>query len=435
MATLTWQDVAGRVAAPDFSDASALITQGIEGLGKSVSDLGSAPDQRRKAELAKQALLLNAEAGIVQDGAKQMDALGQRIKIDTKEKDVLEFSKNQSYLESASRKAAMDGIPLPDFLATDKVYQSMGDGAKAYSAANLSDAYMRGDETRITMAERAKDDAYRAKRDAVSDAQWARSFALSAETTRLARAERAEAKAAAAALKPKVWKTGDDKTDKAMTTLANTTGMQFIEASGAAYEGKTLSELGKGYKNLGAVSEVFGKVNAERRAQRLPMLPENVLKRIVDTGVGSNSTFDGLNDVDDAAIKDALLAAGRQFDTALKGKQYYEYLSARVDAGSRPNQQHIDLGWNQMFPGSQTQPPKNNQTRPSKNNRESAVPALEELVRGTQMVYDPHLGREIPVGSYTTVNPRPADKPREFKPSTRPRVTLTVGDVIKPPSY
>lgn len=435
MATLTWQDVAGRVAAPDFSDASALITQGIEGLGKSVSDLGSAPDQRRKAELAKQALLLNAEAGIVQDGAKQMDALGQRIKIDTKEKDVLEFSKNQSYLESASRKAAMDGIPLPDFLATDKVYQSMGDGAKAYSAANLSDAYMRGDETRITMEERAKDDAYRAQRDRVQDAQWARSFALSEETTRLARAERAEAKAAAAALKPKVWKTGDDQTDKAMTMLANTTGMQFIEASGAAYERMTLSELGKGYKNLGAVSEVFGKVNAERRAQRLPMLPENVLKRIVDTGVGSNSTFDGLNDVDDAAIKDALLAAGKQFDTALRGREYYEYLSARVDAGSRPKQEHIDLGWNQMFPGSQTQPPKNNQTRPSKNNQESVVPALEELVRGTQMVYDPHLGREIPVGSYTTVNPRPADKPRKFKPSTRPRVTLTVGDVIKPPSY
>lgn len=171
MATLTWQDVAGRVAAPDFSDASAMITQGIAGLGKSVADLGSAPDQRRKAELAKQALLLNAEAGIVQDGAKQMDALGQRIKVDAKEKDVLEFSKNQSFLEAGVRKAALAGMPLADYLATDKTYQGMSEGARAYSAANLSDAYTRGDETRITMEERAKDDAYRAKRDAVSDAQ------------------------------------------------------------------------------------------------------------------------------------------------------------------------------------------------------------------------------------------------------------------------
>lgn len=435
MATLTWQDVAGRVAAPDFSDASAMITQGITGLGKSVSDLGTAPEKRRLEEVAKQNQLLALQMGFTEDTVNKAIALDKSVDQRKEKEAVKEFSKNQSYLESASRKAAMDGIPLPDFLATDEVYQSMGDGAKAYSASNLSNAYMRGDETRITMAERAKDDAYRAKRDAVGDAQWARSFALSAENTRLARAERAEAKAAAEALKPKVWKTGDDKTDKAMTMLANNTGMQFNEASGAAYQDKTLSEVGKAYKNLGAVNDVFDKVNAERQAQRLPMLPENVLKRIVSKGVGANSTINGLNDIDDAAITDALLSAGRQFDTALKGKQYYEYLSARVDAGSRPNQQHIDLGWNQMFPGSQTQPPKNNQTRPSKNNRESMVPELAELVRGTQMVYDPHLGREIPVGSYTTVNPRPADKPREFKPSTRPRVTLTVGDVIKPPSY
>lgn len=346
MATLTWQDFAGRVAAPDFSDASAMITQGIG----QVSAAAKTPERLRQEQLDREMKGLLVQSEMNDRTGNMIDKIDTKQKNEVKERDLKEFSKNQSYLESASRKAAMDGIPLPDFLATDKVFQSMGDGAKAYSAANLSDAYMRGDETRITMAERAKDDAYRAKRDAISDSQWRQTHALSAENARLARAERAEAKAAAEALKPKVWKTGDDKTDKAMTMLANNTGMQFIEASGAAFQEKTLSELGKGYKNLGAVNDVFDKVNAERQAQRLPMLPENVLKRIVSKGVGANSTFDGLNDIDDAAIKNALLAAGKQFDTALRGREYYEYLSARVDAGSRPKQQHIDLGWNELFP-------------------------------------------------------------------------------------
>lgn len=431
MATLTWQDVAGRVAAPDFSDASALITQGIG----QVSAAAKAPERLRQEQLDREMKGLLVQSEMNDRTGNMIDKIDTKQKNEVKERDLREFSKNQSYLESASRKAAIDGIPLPDFLAADPTYQSMGDGARAYGAGRLSDAYMRGDETRIHIKERNEDQAYRAQQDLIQRQQWNASFAEQRRNNAAMRQERAEAKAAADALKPKVWKTGDDRTDKAMTMLANTTGMQFIEASGAAYEGKTVEELGKRYKNLGAVNDVFDKVNAERQAQRLPTLPDNVLKRIVAKGVGANSTFDGLNDVDDTAIKNALLAAGKQFDTALKGRQYYEYLSARVDAGSRPNQQHIDLGWNQMFPGSQTQPPKNNQTRPSKNNRESAVPALEEIVRGTQMVYDPHLGREIPVGSYTTVNPRPADKPRKFKPSTRPRVTLTVGDVIKPPSY
>lgn len=350
MATLTWQDVAGRVAAPDFSDASAMITQGIAGLGKSVADIGTAPEKRRLEEVAKQNQLLALQMGFTDENVNKAIALDKNVDQRKEKEAVKEFSKNQSFLESGVRKAALAGMPLADYLATDKVFQGMSEEARAYSAANLSDAYTRGDETRITMAERAKDDAYRAKRDAVSDAQWARSFALSAENTRLARAERAEAKKAAEALKPKVWKTGNDKTDKAMSLLAQNTGMQFIEASGAAYQDKTLSELGKGYKNLGAVSDVFGKVNAERRAQRLPMLPENVLKRIIDTGVGSNSTFDGLNDVDDAAITDALLAAGKQFDTALKGREFYEYLSTHVDAGTQVEQRDIDIGWNKMFP-------------------------------------------------------------------------------------
>lgn len=436
MATLTWQDVAGQVRAPDFTDAAAMITQGISGLGNSVAAIGSAGDERRKIAAAKELQQAQMAAGLSKELTKDTNNFFNEQTVRTEKKDMKEFSKNQSYLESGVRKAAMAGIPLPDFLATDKVYQSMGDGAKAYSAANLSDAHMRGDETRITMEERAKDDAYRAQQDLIQRQQWNATFAEQRRNNAAMRQERAEAKKAAEALKPKVWKTGNDKTDRAMTQLANRTGFAWNEASGAAYEELVVSDVGKTYgEALGAVSDVFDQVNTDRVKTGKQPLPENVLKRVLSKGVGTNSWFDGANGIDDTAIKKTLSVAGDQFDTAFKGRDFYERLSAKVDAGSRPDESQISKAWNAvLFPGSKTPQP----SQPARNNRQSMVPEMTELLRAStqpQMVYDPHLGREIPVGSYTSTNPRPADKPREFKPSTRPRVRLTAGDVIKPPSY
>lgn len=350
MATLTWQDVAGQVRAPDYSDAAALITQGIQGLGKSVADLGSAPEQRRQAALAKEMMLVDMQAKGVQQRADLGIQLGKELDVRTEKKDMKEFSKNQSFLEAGARKAAMAGMKLEDYLANDKTFQGMSDGAKAYSASHLSDAYLRGDETRITMEERAKDDAYRAQRDAVQDRQWAANYRLSAENARLAREERAQAKAAADALKPKVWKTGNDKTDRAMTMLANKTGTQFIEASGAAYADQTIGDVGKGFKNLGAASSLFQQENERRMKAGKPPLPENVLKRVLDYNIGNNTFFDGANNIDDAAFNQLLTAAGDQYDTALKGREFYEYLSGHVDRGARPDQAAIDRGFNMMFP-------------------------------------------------------------------------------------
>ena len=98
------------------------------------------------------------------------------------------------------------------------------------------------------------------------------------------------------------------------------------------------------------MSGLFTDLNNQRVARGQRPLPQNVLKRIVDTGVGANSTVNGLNDVDDAAIKNALVSAGELYDIAAKGRDYYERLSAYVDTGSRPDQSHIDVQWNKMFP-------------------------------------------------------------------------------------
>lgn len=346
MATLTWQDVAGQVRAPDYSEASELMTRGLGQISAAVQ----APERLRQEKLDREMKGLLIQSEMNNQTSNMIDKIDTKLKNEVKERDLKEFSKNQSYLESASRKAGMAGIPLPDFLATDKVFQSMGDGAKAYSAANLSDAYTRGDETRISMEERAKNDAYRAQRDAVQDRQWAANYRLSAENARLAREERAQAKAAADALKPKVWKTGNDKTDRAMTMLANKTGTQFNEASGAAYATQTIGDVGKGFKNLGAASSLFQQENDRRTEAGKPRLPENVLKRVLDYNVGNNTIFDGANNIDDAAFNQLLTAAGDQYDTAFKGREFYEYLSAHVDRGARPDQAAIDRGFNMMFP-------------------------------------------------------------------------------------
>lgn len=358
MATLTWKDVDARIAAPDLTESASLITEGLRTLGDSVRALGTAPDERRRMAAAQELQRAQMEAGMSKELYREADNFFKDQAIRTEKRDMKEFSKNQSFLEAGARKAALSKMSLEDYLANDKVYQSMSEGARAYGASHLSDAYLRGDETRITMEERAKDDAYRAQQDAIRNRQWAMGHALQVETTRLAREERKAAREAAEALKPKVWKTGNDKTDKAMTMMGNQTGMRYNEASGAKYEGQTIGNIGKNYENLGAVSEIFRSINEKRFKNRQELLPDTVLMKILDTNIGNNTFFDGTNDVDDSAITDLINSAGRQYDSALAGRRYYEYLSAKVARGLRPNQQDIDKGWLVLDPPKSEQMPK-----------------------------------------------------------------------------
>ena len=353
MATLTWQDVAGQIRAPDNSAAAAMITQGLQ----QVANAAQAPERQRQERLDKEMKGLLVQSEMNAQTGNMIDRLDTKQKTEVKEKDMKEFGKNQSYLESGARKAAMAGLSLDEYLANDKVYQGMGEGARSYSAANLSDAYMRGDETRITMTERAADNAYRAQRDKVQERQFNMNYQLSKENAAMARQDRRDAaeerrvqREIANYGKPKVWKTGDDKTDKTMTILGQRTGAQWNEASGEAYAEKELADLGKGYANLGAVTNVFDSVNKQRTANGQRPLPLNVLKRVVDTGIGANSFINGFNDVDDTAIKQALGAVGEQYDLAAKGRDFYDQLSARVDTGAKTDEARVTEAWNSMFP-------------------------------------------------------------------------------------
>lgn len=350
---LTWQDVAGGVRASDPSGLDQMITRGIATIGDAVQQLGTAPEQRRQQELGQQMAILGMlQSQQAQHAATGAQLLGQ-LKADKKEKAIADFSTVQSQLEAGARQAALKGIPLDQYLANDKTYQSLNAEARAYGGEHLGNAWMKGDDTRISMAEHAADNARADRQFAASQALQRESLAIQRQDHLDAIAERRAARELAAAGKPTVWKTGNDKTDKAMTILGQSTGMDFNEASGAAYDGVSLSDLGKKYKNLGTASEIFDSINRDRRSKGLPALPDGVLKRVVDKGVGSNSPFPlgyGLDGVDDAAVTKTLLTAADQYDTALKGKQFYERLSARVNAGARPLQADVDRGWNMLFP-------------------------------------------------------------------------------------
>lgn len=419
MATLTWQDVAGQVRAPDYSEATELLTRGLGQISTAVQ----APERLRQEKLDREMKGLMLQSEMNNRTGDMIDKIDTKLKNEVKERDLKEFSKNQSYLEANVRKAAMKGMALDDFLANDPIYKSMSEGAKSYSAANLSDAYMRGDETRIMIEERAKDDAYRAQRDRVQDAQSQRSYALAAENARINREERAALKAERDALKPKVWNTGNDKTDKAMTQMAAETGRRYIEASGARYATQDITSIGKNYKNLGQVSDIFNDViNKERLAKGKEALPATVLMKVLDTGTGSNNFWDGWNDIDDKAITKALRAAGDMYDDAALSKDYYERLAVLVDGGARPDQASIDQGWNVLTNG-----PK----KPKASVKPD--PVQQEITRQPKAgsYYDATLGTYVPNGMYSPQNPRPVEQPKRLPPPSKAPVRLSFGDPFK----
>lgn len=338
MATLTWQDVAGQVRAPDYSDAGALITQGIQGLGKSVADLGSAPEQRRQAALAKEMMLVDMQAKGVQQHADLGIQLGKELDVRTEKKDMKEFSKNQSYLESASRKAGMAGIPLPDFLATDKVYQSMGDGAKAYSAANLSDAYTRGDETRISMAERAAENARQERHFQI---QLAESRADRAEAARsraeAARSRKIEDEAAQIRLDELKRAEADRKfLDTPLGILTARAGANYNDAIGKKYENMDWGGIAKasGIKGYSEYLENLRALNAKRLEQNKRPLPEGAAKSVLAAQIGKNTGIPSVfNEVDGSDIDKQLLLMADQFDASLRETDVLNRFKAMQDKG------------------------------------------------------------------------------------------------------
>lgn len=337
MATLTWQDVAGRVAAPDFSDASAMITQGIAGLGKSVSDLGTAPEKRRLEEVAKQNQVLALQMGFSEDTVNKAIALDKSVDQRKEKEAVKEFSKNQSYLESASRKAGMDGIPLPDFLATDKVFQSMGDGAKAYSAANLSNAYTRGDETRITMEEQAADNARQERhfqiqlsesrrQQAAANSRFEREFKLREnELIERKRREREDAG----------FISDDPLTNVAWRQRAAQTKKQLAPLQRAVelYGDMTPEEAARkgGIVSSGKEAQAIAQQLEKKTGKKVETW---MINQLLAEGGGANSSIP-FNDFNNSAAEDYLRSLVKQTDAAKANQTFFDEMTQLAREGKK----------------------------------------------------------------------------------------------------
>jgi len=167
MATLTWQDVAGQVRAPDLNGSALLISRGVDQLAAAAQE----PERIRQAQIDREmkGLLLQSEmAGRTDD---MLDKRDTKRTAAAEKADMKEFGAAQSTLEAMSRSAGLKGSSYDDVLKSD-AYMGLSPGARAYASAHLSDAWTRGDEARLAKIEGDQDEAR-------AQANFNRSFAQS----------------------------------------------------------------------------------------------------------------------------------------------------------------------------------------------------------------------------------------------------------------
>jgi len=333
MATLTWQDVAGQVRAPDYSEATELLTRGLGQISAAMQE----PERLRQEKLDRELKGLLVQSEMNNQTGNMIDRIDTKLKNEVKERDLKEFSKNQSYLESNARKAAMAGMTLDDFLANDPVYKSMGEGAKAYSASHLSDAYLRGDETRLQREEQAADNARQERhfqiqlaesrrQQAAANSRFEREFKLRQnELTERKRREREDAG----------YISDDPLTNVAWRQRAAQTKRQLAPLQRAIelYGDMTPDEAAR---KGGIVSS--GK-EAQAIAQRLEKKTGKkvetwMVNQLLAEGGGANSIIP-LNDFNNSAAEDYLLSLVKQTDAAKANQIFFDEMTQLAREGKK----------------------------------------------------------------------------------------------------
>lgn len=326
---LTWQDVAGRVQAPDMTRTSELITRGIAALGESVADVVGGPEQRRQAQLAREILGLKGQQEASAQVADGIRGLRTDMKNVQNEKDMKEFGAAQSVLEATAADFALQGKSYDEFLKSD-VYAKLGEGARAYGASHMSDAFYRGQQTRDRRLEQEQNNR-------VQEAQLAmqrENLALS----RQARADAAESRRIAertAQLRLDALERDEKDRKFANTELGRVTqrvGANFIDATGRAYEDKPWEQLAKGagVEDWSEYRESLNALNERRKGKKDPItgytlrpLPEGTAKMLLATQQGKNSgVFLGFpafaNEIDQGDIDKQMSILADQFDATLR---------------------------------------------------------------------------------------------------------------------
>lgn len=340
--TLRWQDVAGQVRAPDFSDSAQMITRGIEGLGAGVQSVLEGPEKRRQAQVAKEMAVLQLQADNAGKIADNWGKLSETVKTDRKEKDMKEWGTAQSTILAGARQAALEGKPYDDFLNSE-AYLKLGEGARAYGAADVYNAFTRGDEFRAQRQEQAADNARQERFHRDSMAQQQRAFAQSAANAD--RDFRLREQAANAATREKLRAAGiysnDANTNVAIKKRASEVGRQvgIIEAASKKYGSMTPAEAAKA---SGLPGNWFA--SAEAEAQKLATEIQRttgktvqpwMVNQLLATGGGAdNARFNPGGGLDDDYAKNYLMGLLNLEGAARQNHLDLTSMITKAEAGS-----------------------------------------------------------------------------------------------------
>lgn len=315
MATLTWQDVAGQVRAPDYSEASELMTRGLGQISTAVQ----APERLRQEKLDREMKGLLIRSEMNNQTSNMIDKIDTKLKNEAEKKDMKEFSKIQSFLEAGFQDAANQGKSFDEYLKGSKEYSSLSEGAKAYGASRLSDAYYRGQQAREQRLAREQNDRMQEAQLALQRQNLAESRAARAEASRsrkiaddisqmrLDELKRAEA---------------DRKfLSTPLGRLTERVGTNYNDAIGKGYENKTWGEIakGSGIKGYSEYREGLNSLNARRVEQGKRALPEGAAKSLLATQIGKNTGIPSwFNEVDGFDIDGQLSIIADQYDASLR---------------------------------------------------------------------------------------------------------------------
>jgi hypothetical protein len=324
-APLTWQDVAGQVNVTNYADTSALITQGIAGVGDAVAKLGGAKDQRRKADLANQMLILDMQAEAKQKQAALGNQLSKDFEAKEEKKYAKEFGANQSALEELARNTIANGGTIDEVLKSD-LYQNLSEGARSFAGATLSDAAYQGTVLRDRREETAQNNRVQLAQLNIQQAAAQRAIEADKRSRELheftiAENERQQAAAAEAelaargGLRPDV----DETTDSAIGALRNKVGNDLARITGARFTGQSVSEVAKkaGFDDFSDLSKRFNKINRNRAEQGKEALPDTMLAAMLDKQDGKNTWFKMYDTLDEQAFDRVLEYNASLYDRVL----------------------------------------------------------------------------------------------------------------------
>lgn len=341
MATLTWKDVAGPVAAPDFSSAASLISQGISQLGTGVSGLGDDAEQRRQSDLAKQLMAVKASREGLFDMIRAGNAVGQDIRgfrhdqrIADQDAAATAWGAVQSQLEGAALQAALEGKDI-NSIFENEMFRQLPEMARGLAADSLSDTFREGISIRDTRLDRDRRYQLERRQDARAEASARRQAAADRRQAQIDRARLKE-------MDPLI-DVEDDVSREALTRKSAEVTQMLAATDTSEFAGKSVMKIlteeiginknnyirGDARSGVAEISNAWNDANKRLEAEGYPRLDPSVMAFAASKNAGNSNWF-GTTEPTEWMIN-----FGRARGQALKARDELYADIARAERGER----------------------------------------------------------------------------------------------------